>query len=176
LSITSYSSGHCPASDIIPVYRLPQNHWDYLHPPRPQSPTHTYKPSPTQLNNIHTRPNRLDCSQEHTPTSAEMHTPTITVKELPDSPGPSSNHPPSLSSSRNNSSGTYSTSGTHSKPSSTRNSLEADTSPYEGSEPARTKGNPLEERKRDYSLWLTRMMGKQLVKGLNDKEAGEGGD
>jgi hypothetical protein len=52
----------------------------------------------------------------------------------------------------------------------------ANTLSYEATEAARTKGNPLEEQKRDYSLWLMRMMGKQLVEGINDKEGGEGGD
>jgi hypothetical protein len=106
-----------------------------------------------------------------------MHTPTITVKELSDSPVHmrADSQPPSLSSSRNNSSESHPTS-------STRNSGEAPRVPnantlsYEATEAARTKGNPLEEQKRDYSLWLTRMMGKQLVEGINDNEGEEGGD
>lgn len=124
---------------------------------------------------------------------------TITIQEL-DEAAAKDSQPPSLASSRHNSS-------TYSKSSSTRHSCEANTSPFysvhspnhsldatpstRSTEHSRTtidpdtpplhredkprkKRNMLDERKRDYSLWLSRMMGKQLVSGLGEKDKASG--
>jgi hypothetical protein len=122
-------------------------------------------------------------------TRVKMDKSLVSVQEISDAERDS--RPTSTASSRQNSSST------HSHPSSARHSCEAPTSPFcsvhnnptnntntssnddvEGPQngdapPPYRKLNVDEERQmrmRDYATWLSRTMGKQLVKGLKGKE------